>query len=79
MQDILTPSSHYSSFNHSLKPRISHHQNHGGEKVPQMSLQKAIAGPKSHFTSKKKRTGGSKGQSVFQATANGTPTQGNEG
>ncbi|GIY49110.1 hypothetical protein CDAR_619491 [Caerostris darwini] len=80
MQDILTPSSPYSSFKHSLKLRISYHQNHGGVKVPQMSLHKAIAGPKSRFPSKpgKKRTGGSKGQSVFRETANGTPhpTQG---
>ncbi|GIX99572.1 hypothetical protein CDAR_96141 [Caerostris darwini] len=52
MQDILTPSSPYSSFKHSLKLRISHYHNHGGVKVPQMPLHKAIAGPKSHFPSK---------------------------
>ncbi|GIY49109.1 hypothetical protein CDAR_619481 [Caerostris darwini] len=52
MQDILIPSSAYSSFKHSLKLRFSHYHNHGGVKVPQMSLHKAIAGPKSHFPSK---------------------------
>ncbi|GIY49113.1 hypothetical protein CDAR_619511 [Caerostris darwini] len=36
----------------SLTLRISYHQNHAGVKVPQMSLRKAIAGPKSHFPSK---------------------------
>ncbi|GIY36804.1 hypothetical protein CEXT_475191 [Caerostris extrusa] len=52
MQYILTPSSPYSSFKHSLKLRIPHYEDHGGVKVPQMSFQEAIAGPKSHSPSK---------------------------
>ncbi|GIY49111.1 hypothetical protein CDAR_619501 [Caerostris darwini] len=78
-----SPSSPCSTFKHSLKPRISHYPNHAGVKFPQMSLHKSIEGPKCHFPSNpgKKRTVGSKGQSVFWATANGTPhpTRGNDG